>query len=121
MKHMVKFTALVCCSLAAARLFADPATGWKQTDAGTYDYNDTANWVNGEINGIFGSDLTLEGAQTITFAADTELTEGLTIAYQGTYRMYFTTADVAESEVKLTLKGDMSRHGLSSWMSSPVS
>ncbi len=29
MKHMVKFTALVCCSLAAASLFADPATGWK--------------------------------------------------------------------------------------------
>ena len=108
MKHMVKFTALVCCSLAAASLFAaDPATGWKQTAVGTYDYNNTDNWVDGEINGIFGSDLTLEGAQTITFAADTALTNGLTIAYSGTYRMYFTTAEAADSEVRLTLKGDI--------------
>ena len=49
MKHMVKFTALVCCSLAAASLFAVPETGWKQTGAGPYDYNDTANWVGGDI------------------------------------------------------------------------
>ncbi|MBR2713885.1 MAG: hypothetical protein IKB76_03800, partial [Kiritimatiellae bacterium] len=61
-------------------LFADPATGWLQTGAGPYDYNDPANWVNGEINGVFGEDLTLTEDQTITFAADTVLTGGLTFA-----------------------------------------
>ena len=106
MKHMVKFTALVCCSLAAASLFAaDPATGWKQTAVGTYDYNNTDNWVDGEINGIFGSDLTLAGAQTITFAADTALTNGLTIAYAGNYAMTFTSLD--DSTKTLTLGGDI--------------
>lgn len=106
MKHMVKFTALVCCSLAAASLFADdPATGWKQTAADTYDYNDPANWVGGNVNGIFGSDLTLEGAQTITFAADTSLTNGLTIAYAGNYAMTFKSSD--DSTKTLTLGGDI--------------
>ena len=105
MKHMVKFTALVCCSLAAASLFADPATGWKQTAGGTYDYNDTANWVGGNVNGIFGSDLTLAGAQTITFDADTSLAGGLNIAYAGDYAMTFTSSD--DSAKTLTLGGDI--------------
>ena len=105
MKHMVKFTALVCCSLAAASLFADPATGWKQTAGGTYDYNDTANWVGGDINGVFSSDLELAAAQTITFAADTELTNGLTIAYAGNYAMTFKSSD--DSAKTLTLGGDI--------------
>lgn len=105
MKHMVKFTALVCCSLAAASLFAVPETGWKQTAGGTYDYNAAANWVNGEINGIFDSNLTLEGAQTITFAADTALTNGLTIAYAGDYAMTFKSSD--DSAKTLTLGGDI--------------
>ena len=106
MKHMVKFTALVCCSLAAASLFADPATGWKQTAEGTYNYNDTANWVNDEINGIFGSDLTLAGAQTIKFAADTSLTNGLTINYKGNFPMTF-QSDGSGAKT-LTLDGDIS-------------
>ena len=105
MKHMVKFTALVCCSLAAASLFADPATGWKQTAGGTYNYNDAANWVGGNVNGIFGSDLTLAGAQTITFAADTSLAGGLNIAYAGNYAMTFKSSD--DSTKTLTLGGDI--------------
>ena len=95
----------IAMALFALYAFADPATGWKQTGAGPYDYNDTANWVNGEINGIFGSDLTLTAAQTITFAADTTLPDGLTIAYSGAYRMYFMTAAEAGGEVTLKLQG----------------
>lgn len=107
MKHMVKFTALVCCSLAAVSLFAaDPATGWKQMAGGTYDYNAAENWVNGEINGIFGNDLTLEGAQTITFAADTSLADGLTINYKGNFPMTF-QSDGSGAKT-LTLGGDIS-------------
>ena len=105
MKHMVKFTALVCCSLAAASLFADPATGWKQTAGGTYDYNAAENWVDGKINGIFGSDLTLEGAQTITFSQDTTLPNGLTFNHAGAYKITMKSADA--NTYTLTLGGDI--------------
>ena len=84
-KRVLTVTAM----MAVAMVFADPATGWKQTGAGPYDYNDAANWVNGEINGVFGSDLTLAANQTITFAADTPLADGLSIAYKGEFSLTF--------------------------------
>lgn len=96
----------VIVTFVGAMALADPATGWKQTAAGTYDYNDAANWVGGEINGIFGSDLTLAGAQTITFAADTTLTNGLSIAYAGQYDMTFQSE--GSGDKTLTLGGDVS-------------
>ena len=92
-------------ALAALSAMADPATGWKQTAAGTYDYNDAANWVNGDINGVFGSDLTLAGAQTITFAADTTLPNGLTFAYKGNYAV--TLQSEGAGDKTLTLGGDV--------------
>lgn len=105
MKHVVKFTALVCCSLAAASLFADPETGWKQTGAGTYVYVDPDNWVGGDVNGIFGSDLTLAGNQTITFSQDTTLPDGLTFQYDGKYAI--TLASDGTGDKTLTLGGDI--------------
>ena len=80
-----RIPALLSLVLFGASALADPATGWLQTGAGPYDYNDTANWVNGEINGVFGSDLTLTANQTITFSQDTTLTDGLHFQYAGTY------------------------------------
>ena len=105
MKHMVKFTALVCCSLAAAPLFAEITTGWIQTGAGPYDYNDTANWVGGDINGVFSSDLTLTAAQTITFDHDTTLPNGLTFNHAGAYKITMKSADA--NTYTLTLGGDI--------------
>lgn len=35
---------------------ADPI-GWLQTATGTYFYNDPANWANGNVNGLFGTNL----------------------------------------------------------------
>ncbi len=84
---------------------ADPATGWLQTGAGPYDYNDPANWVGGDINGIFGSDLTLAANQTITFADDTELADGLTFEYTGGYSITMTSDGSAART--LTLGGDL--------------
>ena len=110
MKHMVKFTALVCCSLAAASLFADPETGWKQTAGGTYDYNAAENWVNGDINGVFSSDLELTAAQTITFSQDTTLKNGLTIAQTGAFDITFTSND-DDTVRTLELAGDFSNTG----------
>ena len=94
--------------LAAVALsaMADPATGWKQTAAGTYDYNDAANWVGGVVNGVFGSDLTLAGAQTLTFSTDTTLANGLDIAYKGNYAMTFQSDGTGAKT--LTLGGDIS-------------
>ena len=91
--------------LAALPALADPATGWLQTAAGTYDYNDAANWVDGDINGVFGADLTLAGAQTITFSQDTTLPDGLTFAYAGAYAI--TLKSDGSGSKTLTLGGDI--------------
>jgi autotransporter-associated beta strand protein len=45
------------------------------TDAGPYDYNTLANWTGGVANGRFSQELT--DHQTITFATDTTLSNGL--------------------------------------------
>ncbi|MBQ1345679.1 MAG: hypothetical protein IIY62_04890, partial [Kiritimatiellae bacterium] len=105
MGHVSKFTALVCCTLAAAPLFADPASGWKQTGAGPYVYDDPANWVDGNINGVFGSDLTLTAAQTITFTNDLSLADGLSIAYAGNYPLTFQSNGTGAKTI--TLGGDI--------------
>lgn len=106
MKTTVKlFAILVIVFVGTTAAFADPATGWKQTAAGTYDYNDIANWVDGVVNGVFGSDLTLAGAQTITFSADTTIPDGLTIAYAGNYAMTFQSDGTGAKT--LTLGGDI--------------
>ena len=90
MKTTVKlFAILVGVFASATAAFADPATGWKQTAAGTYVYDNPDNWVGGIVNGVFGSDLTLAGAQTITFTNDYTLANGLIINYAGNYAMMF--------------------------------
>ena len=99
-----KLPALLLTAVALSAM-ADPATGWKQTATGTYDYNDAANWVGGEINGVFGSDLTLAGAQTITFSQDTTLANGLDIAYKGNYALTFQSDGTGAKT--LTLGGDI--------------
>lgn len=59
----MKTTRAILAALAAfaipAAVNADITTGWLQTDTGTYDFLDAANWANREINGVFSSDLTL--------------------------------------------------------------
>jgi len=85
---------LLAAATAAAVLHEVPAaraalTGWNQTAAGPYDYNTPGNWVGGTINGIWDSSLTLTAGQTITFAAETTLTSGLTFNYAGNYALTF--------------------------------
>ena len=85
---MTPIRLLFCATLfAACTGLADPATGWLRTGAGPYDYNDPENWVDGEINGVFGADLALTANQTVTFAADTELADGLQFAYAGNFTL----------------------------------
>jgi len=79
---------------------------WNQTAAGTYDYNDAANWSDGTPNGVFPDTLTLTGAQTITFASDTTLADGLLVAYKGNFPMTFVSDGTGAKT--LTLGGDVS-------------
>lgn len=80
-------------------------TGFNQTGAGPYDYNTAGNWVGGTINGLWNTDLTNTAAQTVTLAADTTLTTGLTFNYAGNFAL---TLDAAAAGTdNLTLGGDL--------------
>ena len=76
--------------------FAEVTTGWQSPlDGGTYTWSDTANWVDGEINGVFSDGLVGSGktSPTIVFTADATLTNGLSLLY-------------SNSEQNLTFRGD---------------
>lgn len=79
-------------------------TGWNQTAGGTYNYNDTANWVGGTINGIWDASLTLTGAQTIQFSADTILSTALDFQAFGSQNITLQGTGGAKT---ITLGGDI--------------
>lgn len=79
-------------------------TGWNKTAGGTYDYNDTANWVDSTINGIWDASLTLTGAQTIQFSADTILTTSLDFQAFGNQNILLQGTGGART---ITLGGDI--------------
>ncbi|MCG3147566.1 MAG: hypothetical protein PCFJNLEI_01006 [Verrucomicrobiae bacterium] len=62
-------------------------TGWNQTGAGVYDYTNTANWVGGDVNGIWDSTLTLVGTPVVTFDHDAVLATGFNFLYAGSFHM----------------------------------
>lgn len=80
------------------------SSGFNQTGAGPYDYNTPGNWVSG-INGLWDTSLTLGAAQTVTVAADTALTTGLTFNYGGSYAL--TLMASAAGTKTITLGGDI--------------
>jgi fibronectin-binding autotransporter adhesin len=77
---------LSLCALISSlppRAEAQVTTGFTGSAAGPYNYNDSANWVGGIINGIWDSSLTLTAGQAVTFGADTPLGTGLSFGYTG--------------------------------------
>ena len=85
MKTATKVIALLMsiCIGAFASL-AEITTGWKSPlTSTTYTWSDTANWVDGDINGIFSEGLVGSGKTNpkIVFSADATLSGGLTLAY----------------------------------------
>ena len=80
-------------------------TGWLQTDAGSYNYTNTANWVGGTVNGIWDSSLTLTAAQTVTFDANTTLATGFSFLYGGSFND--TLRSDGTTDYTLTLGGDI--------------
>lgn len=103
-------TGSIAAALAGLLLAASPqaaraqTTGWNQTAGGTYDYNDPANWVGGNINGIWDPSLSLTGGQNVTFGADTSLTTGLDFSYSGGQNV---TLRGTGGNFMLTLGGDI--------------
>lgn len=92
------------CAMIAGGAFAQ-TTGFKQSSVGPFDYNTGANWVGGALNGLWDSSLTLTAAQTVTFAADTTLSCGLSFNYAGNFLL---TLDSSSSTTRtLTLGGDV--------------
>ncbi len=97
MKNSVKSKlSAMAIALFSLGAFADPVTGWQSPlDGGTYTWSDTANWMNGEINGIFSEGLVGSGktSPTIVFSADATLSGGLSLLY-------------SNYEQNLTFRGD---------------
>ncbi len=77
---------------------------FNQTGAGPYDYNASENWVSGNINGVWGSNLDIGSAQTVTFGANTVLSTGFDIAYTGSGNLTFLGSGGART---ITLGGDI--------------
>ena len=102
---MKRLTVAIVAAIVSGAALADPASGWKQTGAGPYVYDDPANWVGGVVNGVFGSDLTLTAAQTIIFTNDLSLAGGLSIAYAGNYALTFQSNGTGAKTI--TLGGDI--------------
>lgn len=97
MKTTVKLFAILAIVLTGATVsLADITTGWQSPlSTANYTWSDTANWVDGEINGIFSDGLVGSGKTqpTIVFTADATLSGGLTLAY-------------TNAEQNLTFRGD---------------
>ena len=100
------FSALLAAVFALIAMGSTHAqtTGWNQTAGGTYDYKDTANWVGGTINGIWDASLTLTGAQTIQFSADTILSTALDFQAFGSQNIVLQGTGGAKT---ITLGGDI--------------
>lgn len=81
----LRFSTLVAGIIAGLTLQASHAqtTGFNQTGAGPYDYNNTANWVGGTINGLWSSSLAIPAGQVLEFSTSTALTTGLTFLETG--------------------------------------
>jgi fibronectin-binding autotransporter adhesin len=104
MKNSSKLFLIGALTTASGSLHAQ-TTGFNQTAAGPWDYNDTANWVGGNINGIWDSSLTLAAAQTVTFGTDTALGTGLDFRYAGSQNLTLRANGTGPSTI--TLAGDI--------------
>ena len=86
-----------CLGLAASAA----TTGFNQTGAGPYNYNDANNWVSGTINGLWDTSLVLAANQAVTFSADTVLTTGLTFNQGGSFTVSLTSLNTITRTVIL--------------------
>ncbi len=103
-KSRLPLCLLTALLIPSSLVFAQATTGFIQTDAGPYDYNDAGNWVggtSGDISGIWDASLVTTATQTVTFGADTTLTTGLDIGYTGNFDLNFTSDGTADRTLTL--------------------
>lgn len=62
-------------------------TGFNTGTSGPWDYDDNANWVGGNINGVWDSSLVLTAPQTVTFDDDLVLSTGFNFGYSGNFAL----------------------------------
>ena len=75
---------LMSICIGAFASLAEITTGWQSPlDNGNFTWSDAANWVDGEVNGIFSEGLVGSGKTypNVIFTADATLTSGLVLAY----------------------------------------
>ena len=71
MKTTVKLFAILASVFAGTTTsLADITTGWLRTSGGTYDFLTSENWAEGNVNGVFSSDLTIGEGQNIVLSDD---------------------------------------------------
>ena len=99
------------CVAAALTMVGSASAQFMPTGIGPYDYGATANWTGGTINGQLTQTLA-SGAQSITFAANTTLSSGLTLNPGGTNPALTLLGDGTANRT-LTLGADISVNGAS--------
>jgi autotransporter-associated beta strand protein len=80
-------------------------TGFNQTGAGPFDYNNPANWVGGIINGAWDVSLTTTATQTATFGTNATLSTNLNFGYTGNFDLTLRSDGTVDRTI--TLGGDI--------------
>lgn len=80
--------------------------GWLQNSTGTYEYDDTANWKDGIINGVFGTNLTSKSTQVLTFDSDFDVTSD-TFRFEHPGEITFKFQSDGSGAVTATLQDDI--------------
>jgi autotransporter-associated beta strand protein len=88
----------------AARAGAE--IGWLPNAGGTYAYFDPANWHNGVVSGLFGTNITAKSTQNITFASDFDVTAG-TFNFDHPGEVTFVFRGDGTGDVAATLRDDI--------------
>jgi fibronectin-binding autotransporter adhesin len=104
MKNFAWLGSLIVAAIVLVRGASAATTGFDRTTAGPWDYNNSTNWANGTINGLWDSSLTLTAAQTATFGVDTTVLTGLTFNQNGAFGLTL-SSDTGTKTV--TLGGDL--------------
>lgn len=76
-QRITVFTLGLAFSVLLPSIAPGQTTGFNQAGAGPFNYTDTANWVGGNINGVWDSSLSVTAGQIVTFTGNTTLTTGL--------------------------------------------
>ncbi|MGN0843812.1 MAG: hypothetical protein ACI4QT_01170, partial [Kiritimatiellia bacterium] len=73
----LSFMIALCAVNGAKAQETTDSIGWLQSTGGTYSYNDPANWLDGNINGLFGTNLDAKATIRMRHESPLMLTNGM--------------------------------------------